>query len=484
MTSIYDINYDDIKLFLTMNGKTIPYSHEDSYNLSRKLLKSAKYYPDIIIDWIIAHNVIVSDIKVPTYTESEIYLLDDKELYNLAKLIKLDRLNISSILNVLRFLHKLKTSDAEELTDLSILSILPKDIVLEILERSNIDEINTLCSTSNKWQNFCESKEVKNIIELKIPFDSLDISNYTFNQLILYSKMRPLKQKMSTVFNQLYVLLNKELLVINPKEITIKGFSNENINQIVPSGGMEYFVNILENDGKVYERNLSMNIVFPTVYANHINSLSNYVSDDGQYKIVAIDSDGSYQESNGFKWIKISTPFKIIQKNGDLILSSEGDVYITSNDNKYNIFGKVMSYKSINYVKISNLPKIKQITALGFVLSVNGKVCQINFTNSKINKYRLSNIVQISASNFKSDLSHNVHKICLALSSKGKVTIINNNDLSILPTMSNVVEIISGQKYISILTADDKVECFSSLSTRTMMEPPYDLNNKRVLYGQ
>lgn len=290
---------------------------------------------------------------------------------------------------------------------------------------------------------------------------------------------------MSILYNQLYVLLDKELLVINPKEITIKGFSNTNINQVVPSGGMEYFVDILENNGQIYRQNLGMNMKFPTVYANHISSLSNYISDDNQYKIVAINSFGSYQESNGLQWTEITTPFKIIQKNDNLILSSNGDVYIISDDNKYDIFGKVISYELINYVKISNLPKIKQITALGFVLSVNGKVYRINFTNAKISKYRLSNIVQISASNFKSDYYYlQPLKICMALNNEGKVIIINDNNISILPTMSNVVEIIAGQKYVAILTADNKVECFTSLRGRTMMEPPYDLNTKRVLYGK
>src|SRR5688572_7431350 len=125
MTSLIQIPIEDIELFITKNGYDIPNNNKDLYNLAHKLLKSAKYYPDIIIDWMIAHNVIVLGTKVPIHTISEIYLLNDKQIGNLARLLKLDRVNINSILNILNYIGRLKT-------ETTIYNIMDPEIIQEI----------------------------------------------------------------------------------------------------------------------------------------------------------------------------------------------------------------------------------------------------------------------------------------------------------------------------------------------------------------
>lgn len=493
MTSIEDINYDEIELFLKLNNENISSNHKDSYDIAWMLIQhGAVDYTDSIIEWMKAYNLLQLEVDIPIYNKSDIESASQNELKAIAKLLTLNTPDIDHISNVLRYLHKLNEVND---VNLNYLSILPEDAVVEIFNNSNIDEINMLCSTSNKMRTFCESKRGRDIIISKIPPDSLDISNYTFDELILYSKVVPLKQRMSMLDIMLYVLSDKGLIAINLKDIQIDSFSNENINQVVP-GGMNYTINVLYNDGDVHRKILTVDRKNPTVYADNIISISDYIH-NREHIILAINSSGSYIESNGLKWTKIITPFKIIQKNGDLILSSEGDVYITSPTDelklyvsgkamlyKLDIFGKVMSYKSMNYVKISGLPKIKQITSLGFILSAKGEVHKINFTNADIIKYRIKNVSQISASDFNTNYLTNDANVCVVLNNKGNVFIIKNNNITTLPTMPNVIEIIAGSKYIATLTSDNIVETFSSLSGRTMMEPPYDLNTLEILYGE
>ena len=144
MISITQIPIEDIELFISKNNYDIPDNNKDMYNLANNLLRTAKYYPDIIIDWIIAHNLIILGTKVPIHTKSEISLLNNKELDNLAKLLKLDRMNIDSILNILNFIGKLKK-------ETTIYDIMDPEIIQEIALNLSYDDIINNCNTSEQF---------------------------------------------------------------------------------------------------------------------------------------------------------------------------------------------------------------------------------------------------------------------------------------------------------------------------------------------
>jgi len=93
LISIYDVPQKDISLFLEQNEIFI--DDEDPYQIAFKMLESNEYLvdsvPDNIIDWMIAYNLNISKIKIPTYNLYDIYLLSDEELKNITSLLKLSR---------------------------------------------------------------------------------------------------------------------------------------------------------------------------------------------------------------------------------------------------------------------------------------------------------------------------------------------------------------------------------------------------------
>jgi hypothetical protein len=115
MTSIYDIDFADINSFLTDNDIVIPKNKIKAYQLAQEGIVSGLFqnYSDIIIDWIIAHNLYNDKIELKTYKLSEINNMSDSRLKGLYMLLSNneeipDKVTMKkSIINILKFLHKL-----------------------------------------------------------------------------------------------------------------------------------------------------------------------------------------------------------------------------------------------------------------------------------------------------------------------------------------------------------------------------------------
>ena len=109
MASIYDVNIEDIKLFLRGNNVLIPETDDLAYREARKLMKNPKllFYPPSIVEWMIAHNLLVTKTKIPNYTEEEILRLPQKELNSLAELLTMRTNNRYNIINILYYMGKL-----------------------------------------------------------------------------------------------------------------------------------------------------------------------------------------------------------------------------------------------------------------------------------------------------------------------------------------------------------------------------------------
>ena len=133
MTSIYDIPYEDIKIFLKANGKLSTHK-DDDYEIAKDLLndKNAKGHTTSIIEWIIAHNLLINNINIPYYTSIEIDDMNQNEINDLAKLLTMKRNNRENIKNILRYLHKLNLFALPELND----------IIFSNLTRLELDDIN------------------------------------------------------------------------------------------------------------------------------------------------------------------------------------------------------------------------------------------------------------------------------------------------------------------------------------------------------
>jgi len=108
MTSIRDIPYEDIKVFLNANDETFGYKNE-AYDLAFELLNNpkSKGHTISIIEWMMAYNLLQNNVKIPMYTIYGIDNMPQEKINQLSKLLKMKRNNRENIKNILRYLHKL-----------------------------------------------------------------------------------------------------------------------------------------------------------------------------------------------------------------------------------------------------------------------------------------------------------------------------------------------------------------------------------------
>jgi len=133
MTDIHDIPFEDVKKFLIDNRISF-FNEDDAYNKALiSLKKERKYYPESIIEWLIAHNLFVRKIDIPIYTIQEIDNMSQNEINQLAKMLTMKGNDPENIKNILRYLHKLDD-----------ISLLPEinDIILQKLYQLDIQDIN------------------------------------------------------------------------------------------------------------------------------------------------------------------------------------------------------------------------------------------------------------------------------------------------------------------------------------------------------
>lgn len=120
MLSVTNLPTNDTKEFLSKNGVMIPENYDElqTKELARKyiLQEGLTYYPDSIIDWIIAYNFKKHKLLIKSYTKEEIDDLSNNDLIILAnKLGIYEGKNIKQyIINVLIYLEKLNDENFSE----------------------------------------------------------------------------------------------------------------------------------------------------------------------------------------------------------------------------------------------------------------------------------------------------------------------------------------------------------------------------------
>lgn len=131
MTSITDVSYDDIKLFLTTNGVRLSVSERNNYNQAFEMIKNDKnyFYPDSIVDWIVAYNF---DGNISSYSKGEINLLSEDELNKLSKELGIfeSNNNKQSVVNVLKYLNKYEDNFIHSDLDRNIFQIVDEQRIL------------------------------------------------------------------------------------------------------------------------------------------------------------------------------------------------------------------------------------------------------------------------------------------------------------------------------------------------------------------
>lgn len=206
MTSIYDIPYEDIKMFLEANNQLYDFKDKiNSYHKALELLKDkkSKGHAISVIEWMVAHNLLINNINIPYYTIDDIDHMSQKEINKLAKLLTMKGNNINNIKNILRYLHKLVDENIillPEINDIILnrLYDLEKqdENILRLIKSGNHRNILHLLKTHHNKQMIRELitnniQEIINNFIMKcntIYFKTLIISLLEYNELGLAKK--------------------------------------------------------------------------------------------------------------------------------------------------------------------------------------------------------------------------------------------------------------------------------------------------------
>ena len=184
MTSIYDIPYKDIQIFLLANNINIQNNKQD-YNKTMILLndKKAKGHTTSIIEWILAHNLLINNVDIPYYTINQIDDMSQNDINQLAKLLNMKGNNTQNIKNILRYLHKLYVS-LPEIHDIIFKNLSDLEINDIDIYSLNFDNIISLLKTHRNKKDIRKfiSDNISKIIvyislELNITELLTDISN-------------------------------------------------------------------------------------------------------------------------------------------------------------------------------------------------------------------------------------------------------------------------------------------------------------------
>jgi len=124
MTSIHDVPYEDITIFLKANNKTFK-NENDAYDKALILLKDKKAvgHTMSIIEWMIAHNLLKRKIDIAHYTTRKINKMSQSQIDGLAVLLTMQGNNRENIKNILRYLHKL------DKLDILLPDNIPRDVI-------------------------------------------------------------------------------------------------------------------------------------------------------------------------------------------------------------------------------------------------------------------------------------------------------------------------------------------------------------------
>lgn len=111
MTSIRDIPYDDVIIFLSLNNVDIPLdaNHDDVYTKARNIIyiNDDKVMSIAIEDFIIAQHLIKYQIKIQPYKISDILSSSNDDLLNLSRQLILPYVDKPRIIRILKYMRRL-----------------------------------------------------------------------------------------------------------------------------------------------------------------------------------------------------------------------------------------------------------------------------------------------------------------------------------------------------------------------------------------
>jgi len=224
MTSIYDVPYEDIQKFLLVNNKNY-IDKDDAYDKTLTLLKdkNSKGHTISIIEWMIAHNLLIRNINIPNYTSYKIDNMSQNEINELAKLLTMKGNNRENIKNILRYLGKLNEN-----------ILLPEinEFILSNLNQLDINEINFDELNFTNIIKLLKTHRNKNLIR-KMLYNNMEnmilynIFYIDFKQLDRLDYIQFLLEQTGTPKRIILELIN------NNKQRLLKNYTKEDIDKVI-----------------------------------------------------------------------------------------------------------------------------------------------------------------------------------------------------------------------------------------------------------
>ena len=295
MTSIYDIPYEDIIIFLEANNKN--FKNDEAYILARSLLKDKKAVGHTIniIEWMIAFNVLRRKINIPNYTIYEIDRMHQNEINKLAKLLMMNGNNIDNLKNILRYLHKLDESvNISNNQDLTVAGEAIYNIILSNMENKTLNnmDINRYSKLYLEDQKFWKSR-LNDIFGLTTNEDDFD---YKFAVKFLDNG--------KTLDENYHEAMDKGL-----KQIIKLLLDNNMVEPIEPESFLDKIHTTLPGLGEI--KNLSYNDFIQKII-DETNKIAGYNDDENSENEVIGMINGEFIDSNYINKIEFTgKEFKI-----------------------------------------------------------------------------------------------------------------------------------------------------------------------------
>ena len=224
MTSVHDIPYKDIEEFLKANNKKFD-NENDAYNVALILLKNkkARGHTINIIEWMIAHNLLIRKINISHYSVHEINKMSQVKINKLAKLLTMNGNNIDNIKNILRFLHKLDDEDTLLFSDINF-------VILQNLNQLEINDINFEILTFGNVMHLLKSHRNKTLIR-KLIYDNMERLIFFDLLKINFRKLTSIEY-IESILDKIPAFIILEFIKNNNKRF-FKYYSIEKLNMLV-----------------------------------------------------------------------------------------------------------------------------------------------------------------------------------------------------------------------------------------------------------
>ena len=268
MSSIYDVPYEDVKSFLQANNVSFS-NGNDSYNKALILLndKKAIGHTISIIEWILAHNLLINKIVIPNYSLDEIDNMSQGQIDKLSKLLGMKRNNRDNIKHILKYLDKLD-DEIQLLPEINnIILDLSNELIIKDLMSSNFYEIIEL------FLNYSDKRFLRTFL-----YDNMEdiIDNVNKNILgITMTNIYDTEKLMNFIIDLLGIdeigLAKKALNVIIDKNIKLYNYNSVqeflllnviNVNDTVRNTLLERYFKFLNDDDLLEETYSSIENIF------------------------------------------------------------------------------------------------------------------------------------------------------------------------------------------------------------------------------